>query len=356
MLEVIKEQPNAPDAQFEAARLYQDWGTSGAPDAWKKLETALYGKQDADPKVWGWGYAAQSLQRAAANPGADPKLQELHFQARYHLVETERELGKAHPENAEAIKHLERARAAIVNFLRISPRWPDEEYTRFNSLYRQVLGDLGDAVVDLPREASGAGGIAAAGGGGASQAQVASAVSLPQVAPDAPPAESNKLLMLLVLMGGGVAVAGLFYVALNQGKAHRPKYDVDLSKPRETKAPKLANIAIGESTDVSLEGVAIATKKKLRPAGQKPAANAPTRPAAAAGGQPQSAAGQPVRKVRPADPAQQKRPPQAEGQPRQRPAAGPEGARPAPQRPAGDGGTPPQKRPRPKPPTEPSAE
>ncbi|MCA9079573.1 MAG: hypothetical protein KDA58_03395 [Planctomycetaceae bacterium] len=379
MTAVLKEQPNAPDAQFEAAKLYQEWGSSGAPDAWKKLEVALYGKQQDDPKMWGWGYAAQSLQRALAmpqsNPDAKKQLEQLHFDARYHLVETERELGKTHPETSEGIRHLEKARAAIMNFLRISTRWPEPEYERFNEMYRQLLADLGDPVVDLPREpgsqklAQGSPGENTPTVGGTDNGQ-------PETEPVPTEPESNKLLMILVLLGGGLAVAGLFFLALKQGRASRPKYDVDLSKPREEKAPKLAGISIGEIAEPALGGVAVATPKKVRPAKAAPAAAAATASAAgpapakrkltpeeaelirrkraaqaakaaAAGGTAQPAAA-PVKR-RPAQPGEvpKKRPaaPGAEGQPRpkQRP-------------PTGDGAPPPQKRPRPKPPTEPPAE
>src|SRR5690606_1281018 len=57
--DILKATPNAPDAQFEAAQLYQDWAAADPANV-DKFKIALYGKK-TPVHVWGWSYAAQSL-------------------------------------------------------------------------------------------------------------------------------------------------------------------------------------------------------------------------------------------------------------------------------------------------------
>ncbi|MCA8995992.1 MAG: hypothetical protein KDA80_03380, partial [Planctomycetaceae bacterium] len=136
VFDILKEKPNAPDAQFEASRLYQAWANSDSSN-YKKFDAALYGVKEP-VNVWGWGYTAQSLQRAIYG-NQDERLEKLHFDARYNLAKAEQEYGKAHPDLDEGTKHLERAKTSITGFQRISQRWPDKEYARFNELYKSIL-------------------------------------------------------------------------------------------------------------------------------------------------------------------------------------------------------------------------
>jgi len=224
VLEILKENPNAPDAQFEAARLYQAWGGSEGADSWQKYEIALSGKKEP-AHVWGWNYTAQSLQRATYGK-PDERLDQLHVDARYNLAVAEREFGKAHPNLDEGTKHLDRARTSIVGFHAISNRWPDEQYEKFNALYRKILGDLGSPVVDLPRDPTGGvgGGGGDAGGGGGDEPPVTNvAVANPEVKED-PPAKSNMLLIAALLGAGIAAVGGLYFMSVGASKKKYAEY------------------------------------------------------------------------------------------------------------------------------------
>lgn len=224
ILDVINQSPNAPDAQFAAANLYQEWGESGAVDAPEKFKLALYGKGKAGEPghVWGWGYAAQSLQRAVYQK-KEPKLVELHFNARYNLAETHREYAKVLPDADKATEQLELGQSAIRNFHAISQRWPDEEYARFNGLYREILSDLGTVVTDLPREPGQTPPPIEGGGGGEEDVAQVGKPIVDGPGPEEP--KSNKLLMLLMIVLGAAAVAGLYFMAVGQGKKKYAQYE-----------------------------------------------------------------------------------------------------------------------------------
>ncbi|MEW4487388.1 hypothetical protein AB1L42_04870 [Thalassoglobus sp. JC818] len=233
ILEILQESPNAPDAQFEAASLYQDWGQQGGPDALEHFQMAIAGQKEPI-RVWGWAYTAQALQRAIFGKD-DPRMEQLHFDARYNLAETEFQYGMTALDNETSVEHLRRAQAAISGFQRVSNRWPDAEYQRFNKLYRQVLEALGSPVVDLPRD-----------------------VDRPQTSPDnpveqvaqqtdpttatedsaaaTPESSSSPLLMILLLVVGGAAVAGLYFLAVGQNKRKYSKYQNSSGTPA-TKSP-----------------------------------------------------------------------------------------------------------------------
>ncbi|WP_092050656.1 tetratricopeptide repeat protein [Planctomicrobium piriforme] len=148
--DVLKSNPNAPDAQFEAAQLYQSWAQAGGGDSAEKFNVSLYGKKEP-LHIWGWTYTAQSLQQALFRQ-KEERIEKLHFDARYNLADAEKLYGLSLSDSKESKLHLERALGNINSFQRVSKRWPDEEYQRFNTLYKSVLSDLGQPVVDLPRE------------------------------------------------------------------------------------------------------------------------------------------------------------------------------------------------------------
>ncbi|MCA8994405.1 MAG: hypothetical protein KDA88_20675 [Planctomycetaceae bacterium] len=324
MLEVVTDLPEVADVQFEAARLYQEWGATGG-DNYERLQIALYGTPDkVVPKIWGWTTTAQRLERAARTaktPGEQEHLAAMHFDARYALAESELQFGQNHPDATKSEEHLERARAVIIRFLRSSQRWPDDQYARFNTLYRKILEVLGEPVVDLSRETvvtpptpPDKNGLVAKPTGG-------------EEPPKTPQPKSNWLLMGLVLMLGIGLIGGIFYFTLSSAKGHRPKYEGVSTEPRAPRPVKLGNVSISTSTEPTLKDVNVAAKRGPRPAAKKTGtasgADAPKRPSAPGEERP--------RRPRPTG-------------------EGGTGEAPRPrQRPSGDA-PPPQKRPRPKPP------
>ena len=264
ILDVLKSNPNAPDAQFEAARLYQEWGGSGGVDSWRKFEAALAGKKEP-VKVWGWGYTAQSLQRALYGK-EDDRLEQLHFDARYNLSKCEYEFAESHPDVEEAKKHMDRARSTIVGFAAISKAWPESEYTRFNELYKQVLAAQGSPVVDLPPPGNGGAKALPPGETDPVEEDPVENVATNEPVAEKEPAKSNTMLILLMLVAGAGAVGGLYFVAVGGSKK---KYaDIAPANPRpKTEEPVELNLgAIPESDPApfALPGAAtaVATKPK----------------------------------------------------------------------------------------------
>lgn len=228
LVDVLKSNPNAPDAQFAAAELYEDWAVNGGDEDQEKFKIALYGKKDP-VHIWGWTYASQSLQQAAySQPGG--RLDQMLFDARYHLAQAERKYGLSLTDPKASSEHLVRSRASITGFQRISKRWTDEEYQRFNSLYKLALADLGEPVIDLPRQLSEAEKEEAVATVSAeTQTQQSSEPDQTEAAPPPtlqttlPPPESSSMTTILLLLGLIVAVAGIFYITMAQGKKKKSK-------------------------------------------------------------------------------------------------------------------------------------
>jgi len=318
LMEVLKANPNAPDAQFAAAELYEDWASNGTEADKEKFKIALYGKKDA-VHIWGWTYAAQSLQQAVySQPGG--RLDQLLFDARYRLAEAERKYGLALTDPKESKEHLVRSRASITGFQRISKRWTDEEYQRFNSLYKLALADLGEPVVDLPRQLSDAERDPAetSSNMNVQKQEVASVVSPLETAPKAaappPPPKNNSLQIILMLMLAVGAVAGIYFMTINQKKKKPAKRIVE-----EDGEPSLATSPVGaSSTSLGADGIpgfgptggftppteATATRKATKPAATGPAF--PSFGDAPAPATPKPAPGRPATK--PVSAAQPKKP------------------------------------------------
>lgn len=233
ILDILKTNPNALDAQFEAASLYQEWGNSGALGTEDKFFVAIVGSPEGAPvTIWGWAKMAQFLQSELFRK-KDDQLQKRHFDTRYRLAETQFQWGKALPDQEKSIEQFRRAQAAVAGFQRISPRWPDEEYARFNQLYRNILESLGSPIVDLPRDLDGA-----PAAGDLARTNATGTTTLPGEDPTEPEkgksGGSNVLLMVVMLLCGGGAVAGLYFMSVGQSKkryANYQKGDRPLSTP-----------------------------------------------------------------------------------------------------------------------------
>jgi len=281
LVDVLKSNPNAPDAQFAAAELYEDWAASGDDADKEKFKVALYGKKDP-VHVWGWTYAAQSLQQAAyADPGG--KLDQMLFDARYHLAEAERKYGLALTDSKESKEHLVRSRASITGFQRISKRWTDEEYQRFNSLYKLALADLGEPVIDLPRQLSDAEKEEAVAAAEETQAEEEATAPQPVVAkpakPAPPPPPNNSLLIILLLAAAVGTVAGIYFMTVKKKKKPIQKKIDDQEEALATAGVRIAGSKEAEAAPAFGPAGFVppgtrtspAAKKKPEPAGAFPA-------------------------------------------------------------------------------------
>ncbi|CAK9108555.1 unnamed protein product [Durusdinium trenchii] len=228
ILDILKTNPSALDAQFEVASLYQEWASSGQLGAEDKFFTAIAGSPEGAPiTIWGWAKMAQFLQRELFSK-KDERLEKLHFDARYRLAQTQLQWGEALSDEEKSTEQLRRAQASVAGFQRISPRWPDEEYARFNQLYRDILAALGSPQVDLPRDLDG------------EPVKVDPVDDDPtgnqaNPNPETPEPEesggSNVFLMIVMLVFGGGAVAGLYFLAVGGNKKKYAKYETDGERP-----------------------------------------------------------------------------------------------------------------------------
>lgn len=268
ILDILKTNPNALDAQFEAASLYQEWAASGELKATDKFFSAIAGSKEGDPvTIWGWAKMAQFLQRELFSK-KDERLASLHFDARYRLAQTQLQWGKALSEQDQATEQFRRAQASIAGFQRISPRWPDEEYTRFNQLYRDVLTALGSPVVDLPRDLDGT--APTTDGGQPETTAGTPAVASTTPTEDSAEAEqsgggSNMALMVIMVLFGGGAVAGLYFMAVGQNKKKYAKY-------KTTGGSKPASLSAAEPTPVISFPASETQQATRKKAAVKPAA------------------------------------------------------------------------------------
>jgi len=232
ILDVLKSNPNAPDAQFEAASLYQAWGKE-SNDA-DKFNISLYGKKDGKqetPHIWGWTYTAQTLQQSLFRQ-KEERVERLHFDARYSQAEAEKQYGLALNDRKESRLHLDRAVSNINSFQRVSKRWPDDEYQRFNQLYRSVLQEMGEPAIDLPRELASTDPSAELKAQNARVQEQAAAEQVPvaaaQTSHQPVPVEASGTSKLMFVLLVVVAVGGVGFWYWHQSKnKFKPKMTID---------------------------------------------------------------------------------------------------------------------------------
>lgn len=147
--DLLKQRPNAIDTQTEAARIFQDWATAGQADSDKKWSVAMLGdeaRSQGDPRIGMWGWAGLYKKMATSRESA--KFKEQLLDARYNIAYCLLHRGLAE-EGEKRTKSLTMAQADISRTA-LQNVFTDEQYTRFNSLYREVAKSLGQKPVDLP--------------------------------------------------------------------------------------------------------------------------------------------------------------------------------------------------------------
>jgi hypothetical protein len=236
LLEAVRDSSNAPNVQFEAARLYQDWGSSSSAH-WEKLQIAIEGQEA--PPMWGWAGLASRLQRSLQLQD-DPRLQQMHIDARYSLAECRRLMALQQTSDAEREKHLESARVALEAFARISGPMPADDFRRFDQLYQQVLGELGRPVVALsdvlgrPASAGESNSSVAIGGNSHSNPIPVAADTADAAAQSG--GRTNYAMIAILALAGLAAIVGLYLLAVGQDKK-RHRYAVTAAPPGTSAAP-----------------------------------------------------------------------------------------------------------------------
>ncbi len=261
-----KKAAESPNAQFAAASLYQAWGASSEPDAWKKYQIAVQGSK-APVVIWGWAYTAQRLQRVQMTK-PDPRIAELELDARYNLGVCQLAYARKQPTPTERAKAISLARSGIETFARLSKSLPPEQFERFNSLYREIQTEAGVVPVDLIVGSGKGTTLPKAKPVDAGAVPAPEAVSNPVAAapdltvpPPPPVAETSYLTIALMSLVGIAAVAGIL---LMTRRKPRGRYASKRTTSRATPAP-------GYQPDLNLEALATPPRR--------PAATAPKAPA-----------------------------------------------------------------------------
>jgi hypothetical protein len=153
--DVLAQNANAIDAQFEAAQMLTDWavnGDAGSPRP-EKFTEALQGIKGADgkPMVWGWPTLARRLQQySEKDPSSDLKAR--FIEARYELSAGRRRFAKVHAADAE--KQQASALAEITSFVQRYRDLDDVNFAKFDRLYQDLQVDRGGAPEPLQRTAA----------------------------------------------------------------------------------------------------------------------------------------------------------------------------------------------------------
>ncbi len=300
ILDILKSNPSALDAQFEAASLYQGWAESGGADASEKFHKAVAGSEEGAPiTIWGWSKMAQYLQRELFSK-KDPRLEKLHYNARYRLAESQLHWSESIENEKESTDQLRRAQASVAGFQRISPRWPDEEYERFNALHREILTNLGSFVVDLPRDLDGTPVIIDDDGDNEKTAGVE------PTDPEDPEEKSgggSALLIIVMILFGGGAVAGLYFMATRGSKKKYADYEPTGEKPPEPEV--VISLPTAAAKPATQKKKVVSSEKKapaisIKTSSSKPSTSRPAAPKAkTAKATPDKAAGQKPAKQKP---------------------------------------------------------
>jgi hypothetical protein len=234
MLEALKASPNAPNVQFEAARLYKDWAGSSSVN-WQKYETAIGGRRDVP--LWGWADLASRLQKDLLRKRNDDAARRMHVDARYNLIECYHDYALEQPDNKKRTENLAKARSTIEAFARLTDTLSEAELARFDRLYARILKDLGQPAASLAsvvaqpqRGTSGSNNAKASSGGTTARATPAEPAEQ-----ESSGSTANVAVIMLLLIVGAAAVVGLYFLAAKQNK-RRPV--VTSSSAPATTAPR----------------------------------------------------------------------------------------------------------------------
>ncbi|MBL8849128.1 MAG: hypothetical protein JNG89_05570, partial [Planctomycetaceae bacterium] len=230
MLDALKQSPQAPNVQFEAALLYRDWGAAET-SASDKLLLAINGR--TDPPLWGWNQLTRRLQQALLVGEREARVLQMHIDARYYQAECHR-LYAQHLPVDEQVKSLQSAKFGIEAFARLAAdSLSAEDLARFDGLYRQVREDLGEPELSL--KAVVASSFAPSGTDApAAQQQTAAAAApaQPAATPKAPPKEKMNfgLVLTLIVVGCGACI-GLYVMSVRNEKKKKLRKKQQKSRP-----------------------------------------------------------------------------------------------------------------------------
>ncbi len=150
---LLEKTPNLLEAQVEAAYALQDWGLSDPRQNADKLRLAIVGAKLGSKKIrcWGWGQLALNLQRLLGTAKGQRKkdLEQRLYEARYNSAYCRYQFALWQESPQDKKEQLRRAKTEIVAFAAIQEDFDPAWWSRFDSLYRDILKALGEPVVAL---------------------------------------------------------------------------------------------------------------------------------------------------------------------------------------------------------------
>ncbi len=147
LVEVLREQPMALEAQMQAAYTYQDWGGVD-PDNFLKALNGSHRERNARTGreanlVWGWGRLAQLVD-------GKESYREIYYEARYNVAECYYQLAMTQTADQRTAS-LQRARQSITVLLQLGgadlggPQW----HAKYDALMKEIQKASGERPVGL---------------------------------------------------------------------------------------------------------------------------------------------------------------------------------------------------------------
>jgi hypothetical protein len=263
--EVLTETKDDLKVQSEAARVYQDWGSSGDSGTEQYLLTAINGNPEIG--AWGWGNLANRLQNTLSR-GLRPELQTNFLEAHYNSALCRKRYAETLTTPDARVLDLERAEMELVATAAITKNMPEEWRDQYNKLYREVLLAAGKPQEDLPEGQEFA---AAEQAPRVRDEETAAAVpeTVTPIAAQSSGKSSSTFIVFLVFLVLGIGAAG--YLVLKSG-----------TRPKGGKA-----FAGGVGADASpfvmgeTSAAAVPAKVRSKPAAARPSPTAAEKPAVA---------------------------------------------------------------------------
>lgn len=243
MNEVLQQLPKALDAQFEVARLYEDWGDSLTDNAAsEKYLMAITGREEPID-IWGYNRLAQRLRNASLSDRSNEEYRTQHYEANYHVAKVLRKLAESQT-GEERDESLDRAKRAITFLTAFSSEFPEDEYPRFNTLYKEILSDQGLPVEDLDTTGGDSAIAVAETDAGATDTTAGDTANAPgaEAAPDEGTQINFALIGLFVLVAAA-AVGGLMAMQSAQKKKRKARLEALKSTSPAPRKKKTASKA-----------------------------------------------------------------------------------------------------------------
>ncbi len=226
--DILKKNPLALDAQFEAALILGDWGAEGQP---QRLLDSIQGVKDekGDQVIWGWANIARRLQQAVRKD-TSAEMKERFLDSRLQLSSARRRYAATGAQDGAV--QLRSALAEITIFTQIYRDIDAVWWSRFDRLFQDIQTDLKQtpkplerpvmvAAVETPAKVAAVPGQNESGKSADSAAAATAAGGVPptNVTPAAPSGPGWLVTTLIIGVAAGAAVG--FYFLLSRPRTRR---------------------------------------------------------------------------------------------------------------------------------------